>query len=90
MVLQQVPIIDIAPFLNGDGGGDDKGKRQVAEQVRKAYEDIGFFVVTGHGIAPNLITEVNYVSKQFFDLPHEEKMVVERWRMTSYAATRGR
>jgi len=77
MVLQQVPIIDIAPFLNGDG--DDKGKRQVAEQVRKACEDIGFFVVTGHGIAPNLITEVNDVSKQFFDLPHEEKIVVERW-----------
>ena len=75
MVLQQVPIIDIAPFLDGDG----EGKSSVAEKVRQACEDIGFFVVTGHGVAPNLVEEISDVSRQFFDLPDEEKMGVERW-----------
>ena len=50
MALQQVPTIDIAPFLNGD----DKTKKEVAELVRQACEDIGFFVITGHGVAPGL------------------------------------
>jgi isopenicillin N synthase-like dioxygenase len=50
MAPQQVPTIDIAPFLNGD----DETKKEVAELVRQACEDIGFFVITGHGVAPGL------------------------------------
>jgi isopenicillin N synthase-like dioxygenase len=75
MVLQQVPIIDIAPFL----GGDSEDKRSVAAQMKQAREDIGFFVITGHGVAPDLIQRVKDVSTEFFDLPQEEKLLVERW-----------
>ena len=75
MVLQQVPVIDIAPFLNGD----EQGKLGVAAEVRQACEDIGFFVITGHGVAPRLVKEISEVSAQFFDLPEEEKLLVKRW-----------
>jgi isopenicillin N synthase-like dioxygenase len=37
-----VPLIDIAPVLNGT----DAGTRAVAEQVGRACEEIGFLTVT--------------------------------------------
>ncbi len=40
---QGIPIIDIAPFL----AGSPEGKRQVAREVGRACEEIGFFLVTG-------------------------------------------
>ena len=50
MTLRQVPVIDIAPFL----GGDRDGKARVAAEVKQACEDIGFLVITGHGVDPAL------------------------------------
>ena len=47
MVLQQVPVIDIAPFLKGD----EQGKLSVVAEGRQACEDIGFFVMIGKKIA---------------------------------------
>ena len=55
MTLRQVPVIDIAPFL----GGDRDGKVRVAAEVKQACEDIGFFVITGHGVDPAL-TKATY------------------------------
>lgn len=69
-----VPVIDIAPFLEGS----PEGKRQVAEQVGRACEDIGFLTIVGHGVSKDLIAETYRVSREFFDLPLEEKMKVAR------------
>jgi isopenicillin N synthase-like dioxygenase len=70
MSIGQVPIIDIAPFL----GGSPVGKRQVAAEVGRACEAIGFLIVRGHGVPRDLVEEMYDVSKRFFDLPVEEKM----------------
>ena len=75
MTLQHVPIIDIAPFLAGSS--DDKAR--VAAEIRQACEDIGFFVITGHGVEPRLIEEIYDVTRGFFDLPLAEKVKIERW-----------
>ena len=75
MTLRQVPVIDIAPFL----GGDRDGKARVAAEVKQACEDIGFFVITGHGVDPALTGATYDVSRHFFDLPLAEKMTIERW-----------
>ena len=75
MTLQQVPVIDIAPFL----GGERDSKARVAAEVKQACEDIGFFVITGHGIDPGLTRATSDVSRRFFDLPLTEKMTIERW-----------
>ena len=69
-----VPVIDIAPFL----AGTPEGKNQVAEQIGRACKDIGFLTIVGHGIPRNLIEATYRVSKEFFDLPLEEKMKVAR------------
>lgn len=74
MRLMTVPVIDIAPYLEGT----PEGKRQVAEEVGRACEDIGFITIVGHGIPKELIEETYRVSREFFDLPLDEKMKVVR------------
>jgi isopenicillin N synthase-like dioxygenase len=74
MTLLQVPVIDIAPFLSGDPAG----KSEVAAKVGQACRDIGFLVISGHGIDKALIDRVDRLSRQFFDLPIEEKMRMVR------------
>jgi isopenicillin N synthase-like dioxygenase len=45
----KVPAIDIAPFLDGSD------KAGVARAFAKACEEIGFVVVSGHGIPLDVI-----------------------------------
>jgi isopenicillin N synthase-like dioxygenase len=74
MKLLDVPVIDIAPFLQGDAAD----KAAVAEQVGRACRDIGFLVIQGHGVSPALRQRMGEVSRAFFDLPLVEKMRVAR------------
>jgi isopenicillin N synthase-like dioxygenase len=53
------------------------GPGRVADEVRRACEDVGFLTVVGHGIDVPLIEEVAARSRAFFDLPDAEK---ERFR----------
>jgi isopenicillin N synthase-like dioxygenase len=74
MTLMTVPIIDMSPFYSGSA----EGKRQVAAQVDRACRDIGFLVITGHGVAPALIERVDATSRAFFQLPLEQKEALKR------------
>ena len=65
-----VPVIDIAPFLSGS----DAGKQRVARELGAACEDVGFFLITGHGVSETLVGETMNVSREFFDLPVSEKL----------------
>jgi isopenicillin N synthase-like dioxygenase len=70
MASPSVPIIDVAPFL----ASDPDGMRAVVRQVGRACETIGFLVITGHGISPDLQHRTLQVCQEFFDLPDVEKM----------------
>ena len=67
-----VPIIDVAPFTAGDV--TERGK--VVDAVRSACEEIGFFVITGHGFPEALTARIYDASRAFFDLPVEEKNAI--------------
>jgi isopenicillin N synthase-like dioxygenase len=67
-----VPVIDVSQYF----AGTPEGKQRVAEQIDHACRDVGFYVIVGHGVDPQLINEVEVVSREFFDLPLEEKMKV--------------
>ena len=73
-MLLEVPIIDIAPFRSGDAAA----RRVVAAAIGQAVHDIGFLVITGHGVDPALIERTQVVSNEFFDLPLEVKRAVLR------------
>ena len=58
-----VPIIDITPFT----AGEIRRRTDVSEAVRTACEEIGFFVMTGHGFPESLVTRKYEVSRAFFE-----------------------
>lgn len=64
-----VPSINLQPFL----ANTFEGKRAVANEIANACTDIGFFVVTGHGVSPQLIDETYNITRAFFDLSDAEK-----------------
>ena len=67
---QTVPLIDIEPILRG-GAAD---KAAVAEKLDDACREIGFLVIEGHGVSPQLIADMHDMSGEYFALPHWEKM----------------
>jgi isopenicillin N synthase-like dioxygenase len=69
-----VPLIDIGPFLDGT----PEAKRGVAEQMRRACEEIGFFTIAGHGVAETLIEDARRLAFDFFVRPMDEKKQIER------------
>lgn len=65
-----VPVIDVEPYFTGD----EHAKQRVADQIGAACREIGFYIITGHGIPPALVDRVERVARTFFDLPLDEKM----------------
>jgi isopenicillin N synthase-like dioxygenase len=51
----EIAILDFAPFLHGDEGE----KARFAEAFGSALHEIGFAVLTGHGVGPALYDEVH-------------------------------
>jgi hypothetical protein len=74
MTLQHVPVIDVGPHLRGDAAGS----RAVAAAVAQACTDIGFLVITNHGVPRALYERMVDVSNQFFDLPLAAKREIDR------------
>jgi isopenicillin N synthase-like dioxygenase len=67
--LGQIPVIDFAAFLKGS----PDERRAVARKIGEACRNIGFFYLTGHGIARAATENVFAEAKRFFDLPVEKK-----------------
>jgi len=69
-----IPTIDLSPLR----GGSDAEKRDLSRQIDIACTQIGFFIVTGHGVSRDLIAKARQQAVGFFALPLEEKMKVQR------------
>ncbi|VTX58751.1 isopenicillin N synthase family dioxygenase [Acinetobacter ursingii] len=69
-----IPVIDISGLFSADV----KERQMVAQQMKQACEDKGFFYISNHGIATELQQAVFKQSKQFFDLPMNEKEKVHK------------
>jgi isopenicillin N synthase-like dioxygenase len=74
MTLLSVPVIDLSPFRS-----DDPAQRNaVAAQVGQACRDIGFLIISGHGVPDTLIQDTYRTAKEFFALSTAEKVAVDR------------
>jgi isopenicillin N synthase-like dioxygenase len=65
-----VPVVDLAPFY-ADGLA---GRRAVAAEIRHACETVGFFRIANHTVPAALLDAAFAVSRDFFDLPVDEKL----------------
>jgi isopenicillin N synthase-like dioxygenase len=70
MTFDSVPVVDLRPSFSGEAAG----RQQVAEAIRAACEEIGFFTVIGHGVPAATIAALEREAKAFFALPLEEKL----------------
>ena len=67
----EIATLDFAPFLHGDG----RDKARFAEAFGKALHEIGFAVLTGHGVDPALYEDMHdAVLDLFTSTPLEEKI----------------
>jgi isopenicillin N synthase-like dioxygenase len=76
MPLKTIPVIDISPFKDGDA----TARKCVVEKVAQACVEIGFLIISGHGIPSNTIQNIVTTSKAFFALDPKEKSKVARAR----------
>jgi isopenicillin N synthase-like dioxygenase len=69
MSTSSVPIIDLEPWFAGDAAD----RRAVAATVDAALQDVGFLLVTGHGVPRGSRQAVRTAARRFFALPADRK-----------------
>jgi len=67
---EEIPVIDVAAMLAGRPGALEN----CAAALRHAYEDVGFWFCTGHGVGQDVVDAVFAAAARFHALPLEEKM----------------
>ena len=77
---EEIPTLDIAPYLNGK----PDGCQTVAAQLREISRTVGFFYVKGHGIPQSVIDNVFEQSRRFHALPAETKKKIPYFETGSF------
>ncbi len=67
--MASIPIIDLAPFLNGRS-------RDVVNEIRDACAEYGFFCIRNHGVSLELQARLEKLSHEFFALPESQKLSI--------------
>lgn len=70
MVDHSLPLIDVSALLAGE---DDLA---AAAAIDRACREIGFFRITGHGLAPGLLASLDRAARTFFALDEDEKAAI--------------
>ncbi len=65
----RIPVIDIGDLWSAEV----TERRTVADAIRTACRDVGFFYIANHGIAQTLIDDVYRVADAFYSLPAATK-----------------
>ena len=67
-----VATIDISPFAN-PAAHDDAARARAAADWDRAMSDVGFAVVAGHGVAPEVVGALRSAAHEFFERSAEAK-----------------
>jgi isopenicillin N synthase-like dioxygenase len=74
MTIPVIPVIDIGRYTSGS----EEEQQEVAREVATAAKDIGFLVITGHGVPDEVVTGLYDVNKQYFESPVGTKQKAAR------------
>ncbi|HET9629247.1 MAG TPA: 2-oxoglutarate and iron-dependent oxygenase domain-containing protein [Novosphingobium sp.] len=77
---EAVPVIDISAL----GGGDPQAEAACVDAIRRAAEEVGFLMVTGHGMAPELAGRLQHAARRFFELPLAAKQACYIGKSTNH------
>jgi len=67
-----IPLLNLSRFDAGEAE-----RNAFLDQLRVAARDVGFFYLTGHGVAPELLQELMEAAQRFFALPQSDKLAIE-------------
>ena len=68
-------VIDVSPLVGARPGTHDAGddERRVGAEIDRACRDVGFFLVSGHGVDLGRLAALDASARAFFALPDEVK-----------------
>ncbi|KAG8845452.1 hypothetical protein FRB96_002508 [Tulasnella sp. 330] len=76
----EIPIIDLI-----DSGNLDLNRRQkIAQEIRKACMEVGFFYVKNHGVPQSAIKGAIEQGKRFFAQPLDQKMLIDIHKVPNF------
>ena len=70
----EIPLIDLTDLREGDLAA----RMEVAQKIRAACTDTGFFTITGHGVPAELLMRTREAAETFFAAPVDRKRAVLR------------
>jgi len=77
---EEIPIIDLKNLKSQDF----TERRRLADEIRNACIQVGFFYVINHGIPEHMTEGALEMSKRFFSLPDETKMEIENRKTPNF------
>jgi len=69
---EEIPVLDLAPYLAGEPGALER----LGAELRRAFEEIGFYFIVGHGVPQSLVDAAFAEAKRFHDQPEEDKLAI--------------
>ncbi len=82
MAATGIPTVDLSQFTHGDA----ETRREFVRQLGKAFHEVGFVGVVGHGIPRQLIDDFYTAANRFF---HHDTATKKRYELKSMAGQRG-
>ncbi|KAI0265540.1 2OG-Fe-II oxygenase [Gloeopeniophorella convolvens] len=76
----EIPVID----LKGANHANLDARRDIADQIRDASINVGFFYIKNHGIPESAISGALRVAQQFFALPDASKKELDIHKSTNF------
>ncbi|KAF9464203.1 2OG-Fe(II) oxygenase [Collybia nuda] len=80
LAFNDIPIIDLSHLRDKTPATQQK----LAEDIRNACINVGFFYVQNHGISEDDIQGALEMAKTFFSLPHDLKMEIENRKTPNF------
>lgn len=68
-----IPIIDLGDYLAGKTGALER----VGADLRRAFEEVGFYFIVNHGVPRSLVDAVFEEARRFHDQPLEAKLAIK-------------
>src|SRR5688572_20144291 len=67
---RNLPVVDVSALF----GAEPAALARLVGELRRAAHEVGFLYVTGHGVSPSRILDLERAAERFFALPESDKL----------------
>lgn len=73
LAFSEIPVVDVSPIW-----GSPAQRQRLADALTEICHEVGFFVVTNHGVDSSLVDDVFAMMQTFFAFPDETKRLIDK------------